>query len=121
MERVTLDSLLVFAPDLPAAKTFYSQALGLAVLAETDSHLELHGEGFRLLIFQCESGSTPDGYSSRSGSSIAFRVTDLHAATTRLQKLGATILHEQPVSGPVGRYIAFTDPFGTVHELVEAG
>ena len=119
--QVTLHSLLVFAPDLPSAKSFYSQAFGLATRNETDSHVELDGAGFRLTIFQCKSGSTADGYSSRAGSSIAFRVVDLEAEADRLRQLGATLLHTEPATGPVGRYIAFTDPFGTVHELVEAG
>jgi predicted enzyme related to lactoylglutathione lyase len=28
-------------------------------------------------------------------------------------------LHSAPQQGPVGRYLAFTDPFGTVFELME--
>jgi len=119
--RVTLHSLLVFAPDLAAAKSFYSHAFGLTAGNETDSHAELDGDGFRLIIFRCDSGSTADGYSSRAASSIAFRVTDLESEADRLRQLGATLLHTEPATGPVGRYIAFTDPFGTVHELVEAG
>lgn len=121
MARVNLHSLLVFAPDLPAARSFYTQAFDLAARNETESHVELDGDGFRLIIFRCKAGSIPDGYSSRAGSSIAFRVTDLETEANRLRRLGATLLHAEPASGPVGRYIAFTDPFGTVHELVEAG
>ena len=119
--RVSLHSLLVFAPDLAAARSFYTQAFGLRTLNETDSHVELDGDAFRLIIFQCESDSAADGYSSRAGSSIAFRVADLEAEAERLSQLGATLLHTEPATGPVGRYVAFTDPFGTVHELVEAG
>ena len=121
LKRATLDSLLVFAPDLPSAKSFYCQVLGLAVHDETDGHLELRGGDVRLLIFKCDSESSPEGYSTRAGSSVAFGVSDLDAEFRRLRVLGVTVLHDEPASGPVGRYIAFTDPFGTVHELIETG
>ena len=119
MNRVTLDSLLVFAPDLSSAKRFYEQVLGLVVHVETAEHLELQGADFRVSIFKCDASSSPESYSTRAGSSIAFGVADLDSEVSRLRDLGVTVLHDEPVSGPVGRYVAFVDPFGTVHELVE--
>ena len=41
------------------------------------------------------------------------------AAVELLESQGVELLHEVPSSGPEGRYVAFVDPFGTVHELVE--
>ena len=119
MSRPTLESLLVFAPDLPSAKRFYEQVLGLTARAETPEHLELQGAGFRMTVFRCDAPGSTDGYSTRAGSSIAFGVADLDAEVRRLRDLGVTVLHDEPATGPAGRFVAFTDPFGTVHELVE--
>ena len=119
MSQPSLHSLLVFAPDLSLARRFYEQILGLTVTAETPEHLELQGSDFRLVIFSCETSSSPEGYSTRAGSSIAFGVADVESEAARLRGLGVTVLHDEAADGPVGRYVAFTDPFGTVHELVE--
>ena len=36
-----------------------------------------------------------------------------------LKSKGVKFLHSEPNIGPHSRYVAFSDPFGTVHELVE--
>ena len=120
MTTPKLHSVNVFAPDLPAAKRFYADILGFGVVLETGAHIEFSGADFRLTIFECESPASPDGYSSRAGSSLAISTPDLDRETKRLRSRGVTILHDEPATGPVGRYVAFVDPFGTVHEFVES-
>jgi predicted enzyme related to lactoylglutathione lyase len=36
-----------------------------------------------------------------------------------LRAKGVKFLHSVPNTGPLGRYVAFVDPFGTVFELME--
>lgn len=120
MNGPTLHSVLVFAPDLADARRFYADILDFSVSLETDSHIELSGSDFRLTIFRCESPTSAEGYSNRAGSSLAISTPDLPGEVQRLRSHGVTILHDEPAAGPVGRYVAFVDPFGTVHELVES-
>ena len=63
MKRPALHRVLVFAPDLALAREFYSEILGFTVSRETDSHLELSGADFRLIVFQCEAPTSSEGYS----------------------------------------------------------
>ncbi len=120
MGRPRLSGVLVFVPDLEVALGFYRGVLGLEVRRESNDHVEMRGDGFDLTLFRCEEGGAADGYSSRAGSSIAFAVDDVDAEARRLRGLGVSVLHDPPARGPIGRYVAFVDPFGTVHELVEA-
>ena len=105
--------------DLAVGCAFYRDLLGFEVARESDSSIAMRGAEFDLTLFQCEALGSSDGYSTRAGSSIAFAVTDVEKAMADLKSHGVEFLHEVPSSGPAGRYVAFTDPFGTVHELVE--
>lgn len=119
MKRPALHSVVVFAPDLDLARDFYCEILGFTLSRESDSHLELSGADFQLLVFRCEVSASSGSYSTRAGASFAIAVSDLDAEARRLRGRGVTILHDEPASGPVGRYVAIVDPFGVVHELVE--
>ena len=118
-QRPALHSLLIFATDLAVGRAFYCDVLGFEVTRESDSSIALRGAEFDLTLFKCEELGSSDGYSTRAGSSIAFAVTDLEKSMKSLESHGVEILHEVPSSGHEGRYVAFVDPFGTVHELVE--
>jgi catechol 2,3-dioxygenase-like lactoylglutathione lyase family enzyme len=120
MKPLSLHSLLVFAPDLPAAREFYTEVLGCEVIEEKEASILLRGADFSLAVFKCESPTNPEGHSRRAGSTIAFAVRDLEAEADRLRALGVTVLHERPAVGQFGNYVAFVDPFGTVLEFVES-
>jgi len=118
--RLSLRSVLVFAPDLYVARHFYEELLGLSLDRMDESYLLFQGMNLQLAVFLCEMESTEDNYSREAGSSIAFAVPDLDAAVSELSAKGVHFLHTAPNDGPIGRYMAFLNPFGTVHELVEA-
>ena len=118
-QRPALHSLLIFATDLAVGRAFYHDVLGFEVIRESDSSIAMRGADFDLTLFKCEAVGSSDGYSTRAGSSIAFAVTDVGKSMTNLKSHGVEFLHGVPSSGPEGRYVAFVDPFGTVHELVE--
>ena len=116
---LSFSNLLVFAPDLSVAREFYGETLGLELVRAEENFLAFKGVGFELDVFSCSTATQASGYSERPGSSIAFSVPELAAAVSALRARGVRFLHETPQSGPLGRYVAFSDPFGTVHELVE--
>lgn len=118
--KPTLGHILVFAPDLDRARRFYGDVLGLSLERATESYLSFSGADFTLAVFACEGDTPPEGHSARPGVAISFEVTSLEDAIEELAAKGVRFLHERPVDGPLGRYVAFTDPFGTVYELVEA-
>jgi catechol 2,3-dioxygenase-like lactoylglutathione lyase family enzyme len=114
--RLSLGKILVFAPDLQVARQFYGEALGLELAHEAETRLSFRGSDFELTVFACERPTRSEGYSREAGSSVAFAVPSLDAAIPELSARG-----DSPQEGPLGRYVALTDPFGTVHELVEVG
>ena len=117
---LSIHSVLVFAPDLYVARHFYEELLGLSLDRMDESYLLFQCTGFQLAVFLCELESTEDNYSREAGSSIVFAVPDLDAAVAELSAKRVHFLHTAPNDGPIGRYVAFLNPFGTVHELVEA-
>ena len=117
--RLSLRKILVFAPDLELARQFYGGVLGLELEREAETALSFRGTNFELTVFACEQSTRSDGYSREAGSSVAFAVPSLDTAISELSARGVSFLHDSPHEGPLGRYVAFTDPFGTVHELVE--
>ena len=118
--RLSMHSVLVFAPDLDRARHFYEELLGLNLDRMDEGYLLFQCTGFQLAVFLCELESASDNYSREAGSSIAFSVPDLEVAVAELTAKGVHFLHTSPNDGPIGRYVAFTNPFGTVHELVES-
>jgi len=118
-QQPALHGLLIFAPDLAEGLAFYQDVLGLQVTRKAESYVAMHGAGFALTLFKCDTAGSPEGYSSRAGSSIAFAVDDIERSMAELRGRGVEFLHAVPSTGPAGRYAAFVDPFGTVHELVE--
>ncbi len=119
--QVSFGKLLVFAPDMALVDDFYGETLGLERIDGGDDFRIFQGEGFELIVYQCEEATTREGYSTRAGSCICFSVPDLEAAMAELRARGADLIHSEPQIGPNLRYAAFADPFGTVHEIVQLG
>lgn len=117
--RLSIHSLIVFAPDLEVAREFYGETLGLELADHAEGHLRFRGSDFMLTVFSCAAGNEPGAYSAEAGSSAVFAVASIDAALAELEAKGVRLLHAQPQDGPLGRYVAFADPFGTVHELIE--
>jgi catechol 2,3-dioxygenase-like lactoylglutathione lyase family enzyme len=121
---LSMHSVLVFVPDLDRARRFYEETLGLILGREGEGFLLFQGVDFQLAVFLGKSESSSSelssrGYSQDAGSSIAFAVPDLDKAVAELLAKDVRFLHVSPNEGPIGRYMAFLNPFGTVHELVE--
>ena len=117
--QLSFNRVVVFAPDLDRAGQFFGGVLGLRLIDSDDRTLTFQGSNFVLSVFLCDDATAPDRYSDRPGASAAFTVPSLELAMSELEAKGVRFLHSAPKSGPVGNYVAFSDPFGTIFELME--
>lgn len=117
--NLRLGSLMLFAPDLPVAKAFYSEVLGLPLVAETDRRLTFRVSRFDLDIFRCEKDGAVGDYANEPRAVFVFAVEDIASTLTELRERGVRVLHSEPVEAEGVRYAAFADPFGNVHELAQ--
>lgn len=115
-----LKSLMIFAPDLAMARRFYVDVLGLRVTSESDQSLILTLENAELLVFPCAKEGSVGDYANEPRSVFVFDVPDVAREMERLRLEGVRFLHETPVQTDRGRYAAFEDPFGNVHELMDS-
>ena len=114
-----LNRILIFVPSIPNAKRFYSEVLGFEIAAESKTHLSFTGAGCEFVAYKCDKSAAPGDYANEARSVLVFEVTDLDAAIKNLQAHNVTILHSTPGENESGRYAAFVDPFGIVHEIFE--
>ena len=110
----------MFAPDMTRARTSFGEVLGLRITLDEERAMTFRGPNFALSVFECKQSAIVDGnHAQTAGTSVAFAVPSLEKAMSDLTARGVRFLHDVPKAGPVGRYVAFTDPFGTEFELVE--
>ena len=114
-----LAKLMVFVSDLDEARRFYGETLGFPLKQATDTMLVFEHAGADLVAFACESPTGFDDYSRAARTAFVFRVASLEASMHELSARGVRFLHDAPAEGPLGRYAAFVDPCGNVHELCE--
>jgi catechol 2,3-dioxygenase-like lactoylglutathione lyase family enzyme len=119
MVQLSFNRVVVFSPDLHRARVFFEDVLGLRFLGGDERAVSFEAVNFVLSVFLCDDIAVADRYSHRPGVSVAFTVPSLELAMSELAAKGVQFLHSAPNTGPLGRYVAFTDPFGTVFELME--
>ena len=114
-----LAHLMVFVTDLDEARRFYGEVLGFPLKQATDTMLVFEHAQADLVAFACENPAGFDDYSTAARSAFVFRVPSLDTSMRELRTRGVRFLHDTPAEGPLGRYAAFVDPCGNVHELCE--
>ena len=67
----------------------------------------------------CRQNGSIDHYSKVARSVFVFEVASINEALTDLRAKGVRFLHAEPAVNKLGRYAAFCDPFGNVHEIYE--
>jgi len=112
--------MLVFVTDLEQAKRFYCDTLGFPLKAEHPNWIEFEHEGCEFKAFKCDEPQPVKNYSRVARSVFVFRVTSLDESFRDLREKGVTFLHSQPPENEFPHSVAFTDPFGNVHELYES-
>ena len=100
------------APDLAAAKQWYSQVLGLAPYFDQPFYVGFSVGGFEL-------GLLPDGTPGTTGPQPLWGVADAEAAFKRLIELGASSLEPVTEVGEGIKVGAVADPFGNRLGIIE--
>lgn len=114
-----LGKLMIFVTDLALAKQFYGNGLGFQLKSEDDQCLEFQHRNCDLIVFKCTENGSIDNYSEVARSVFVFEVASIDEALTDLRAKGIRFLHAEPAENKFGRYAAFSDPFGNVHEIYE--
>jgi catechol 2,3-dioxygenase-like lactoylglutathione lyase family enzyme len=115
-----LGRALIFVPDIPRARTFYRDVLGLHLRQETAQHLVFTINGWTLIAFRCGKDGRIGDYANEPRSVLVFEVPSIERAMAELAARGVEFLHAEPGRNEFGRYAAFTDPFNNVHEIFES-
>ena len=106
VERVDFVSFLT--QDIPRAKQFYSEVLGLEVESEGESDLELRAGQVTLDVFDPSSIGQPF---APSPAGLALRVPDVDAARAELEAKGV-VFDGETIETSVCRQAWFKDPDG---------
>jgi glyoxylase I family protein len=114
-----LGHLMIFVPDLQAARAFYVGVLGFSVAREGEGHTVFRFDGGELIAFRCDREAPIGDYSREARAVFVFDVASVQETMNTLKARGVRLLHDVPAEGPMGRYAAFVDPFGIVHEIRE--
>src|SRR6478752_6480036 len=132
--KAVLDHIGIAVRDLPAALTFYRDALGLEVEASeevTTQHVRAHfvpvGESSLELLEATAPESAIAKYIEKRGPGlhhITLRVDGLAAALKQLKERGVRLIDEQPRPGAEASLVAFIHPssaHGVLVELKQSG
>jgi len=107
--------------DLDKAMDWYCKTLGFEISKEHYNYpvaVDLIHEGCRLLLHKADKPTHID-YPDVAQTLICIQTDNIIANMNDLKSKGVELIHETSQNFPDGLYIAFRDPFGNVHELVE--
>jgi len=114
-----LAKIMLFVTDLDEARRFYAEVLGFEISSEAHDHLTFSGAGCEMVAFRCEKAGEVGDYAHEARSVLVFSVQSIEEAFRDLRARGVRFLHSAPAENELGRYAAFVDPFGIVHEILE--
>lgn len=107
-----LRTVIYAAPDLAAAKLWYTEVIGHAPYFDEPYYVGYAVGGFEL-------GLIPDGQPGAGGTIVYWGVNEIVTEFARLEKLGAQV-HEaiKDVGGGI-KVATVEDPFGNVFGIIE--
>ena len=112
-------STLLVVHNLEISQQFYVDVLGLELVEKHSDCIKLKVGSHEVIMFKgtMESINYKHGYNANS--TLLFIVSNLDDEIDRLQLEGVVFVHQKPNQNRWGRYSAFKDPSGIVHELME--
>ena len=113
-----LCAVSIYAHDLDKAADFYSSILGLKVKHKMPYVVVLDHDGVDLVLCQAEK-PVQSNYPASSGVVLGFPTPNLGDSIKTLKAKGVGLVHDAPQDFPGGQFVAFRDPSGNVHELLE--
>ncbi|MEO5928318.1 MAG: VOC family protein [Candidatus Kapaibacterium sp.] len=125
---VTIGIVQINVTDLDRAKRFYGDILGHEITGGTSGAATVRGDAGPALLLYPVKNIAPVDYPNQTGTTIVFYVDDIEETVARWRDKGVEfipIAWSRDASGiadcPFGRFIAFRDPFGNVHEILQPG
>jgi len=112
-------STLLIVSNLQESLQFYTKDLGLDLVEEHSDCIKLKAGGHEVIMFQGTMDSIQYSHGYNANSTLLFTVDDLDSKINQLKSQGVIFVHETPNQNRWGRYSAFKDPSGIVHELFE--
>ena len=112
-------STLLVVDDLALSKNFYLDTLGLELVEQHDDCIKFKAGHHELIMFQGSKTSAMYEHGYNANSTLLFTVSELDKKMNELKAKGVTFIHQKPNQNRWGRYAAFKDPSGIVHELFE--
>lgn len=112
-------STLLVVQKLKESLEFYTELLGLELVEEHIDCIKLKAGSHNVLMFQGSMGAANYEHGYNSNSSLVFTVHSLDEKIKELKSKGVVFIHSSPNENRWGRYAAFQDPSGIVHELME--
>ncbi|BAJ00647.1 VOC family protein [Shewanella violacea] len=112
-------STLLVVRDLSISREFYVNILGLNILEEYEDSLKFQIGSHSVFMFQGTMEATDYEHGFNANSALVFTVSDLDEKIKELKENGVVFVHESPNENRWGRYAAFKDPSGIIHELME--
>ncbi|MCL1051508.1 VOC family protein [Shewanella abyssi] len=112
-------SSLLIVQNLQQSKSFYLDILGLTLVSETDNCLKLLAGNHAVLMFQGTLPALEYQHGYNANSTLVFSVDNLDDKIVELKSHAVEFIHQSPNQNDWGRYAAFKDPSGIVHELFE--
>ena len=111
-------AISIYVNDLKKGARFYSDVLGLKMKKELPYLVLLDSDGVDMVLGAAEEPSKVD-YPKGSAVVLGFQTKNLLESIGQLQAKGVSLIHSTPQDFPGGKFIAFRDPSGNVHELLE--
>lgn len=118
--RIRAASTMLVVEDLQLSKQFYVEVLGLELQAEYDNRMYFNIGGHPVVMFQGDGKAIASKHAYDANSTLVFTVDNLDESIAHLRNNGVVFVHEAPFNQVWGRYAAFKDPSGIVHEVYEA-
>lgn len=112
-------SILLVVSNLSISREFYVNVLGFSILEEYEDSLKLKSGSQNVFMFQGTMEATNYEHGYNASSILVFTVSSLDEKIKELKSKGVVFVSEYPNENRWGRYAAFKDPSGIVHELME--
>ena len=112
-------STLLVVHNLETSKQFYINILGLQFIEEHQGGVKLTLGSHVVLMFEGTKNTVDYQHGYHANATLIFTVTDLDEKIAELKQKGVQFVHASPHHNKWGRYIAFSDPSGIVHELMQ--
>ncbi|MFJ4774710.1 VOC family protein [Streptomyces uncialis] len=115
-----LTTVSFWAADLAAAKTWYTELLGVEPYFERPGYAEFRLGDYQHELGLIDSRYAPDGSASGPGGAVVYwHVDDVSAALEELLSMGAKEYQPLTERGPGFVTAAVTDPFGNVLGIMQ--